>query len=508
MGLLDAAPVEDKQVGLALPDFFEKAIAREGGERPTFQLLIGGEWRGAQGSESFEIQSPIDGSAIGQAQSAGEEDVQAAIAAARGARDELRALPAAKRLAICERAAEILGERLDDFVEAITVDLGKTTSSAKSEASTTKERLELVREEVRKIFGEHLPGDWISDTEGKGAVVLREPVGTVAAIGPFNYPLFLAASKIIPALAAGNTVVAKAPSDAPVALVMFGRVFEEAGLPPGALNVITGSGGKIGNFLASHEDVSMISFTGSTGIGRALAEAAGPKPLHLELGGNAPAIVLGDADLDLAVEKSVEGAFKNSGQRCDAISRVLVEASVYDDYLPRALEEARNWRMGDPRAEVVKVGPLVSPEAAETVNGLVRDAIDKGAECLLGGNQEAAYHEPTVLAGVPLEADIAWEETFGPVLTIIRVDDLDAALEVSNRSRFGLDSAVFTTNIDKAWRAAKALQTGQVHINGAPQHGVGHFPFGGHKADSGIGREGLGYSIDECTMLKTVVMPM
>jgi acyl-CoA reductase-like NAD-dependent aldehyde dehydrogenase len=212
--------------------------------------------------------------------------------------------------------------------------------------------------------------------------------------------------------------------------------------------------------------------------------------------------------MDLAVEKSVEGAFKNSGQRCDAISRVLVEASVYDDYVPRALEEARGWRMGDPRAEAVKVGPLVSPGAAETVNGLVRDAIERGAECLLGGNQEAAYHEPTVLAGVPLDADIAWEETFGPVLTIIRVDDLDAALEVSNRSRFGLDSAVFTTNIDKAWRAAKALQTGQVHINGAPQHGVGHFPFGGHKADSGIGREGLGYSIDECTTLKTVVMPM
>ncbi len=508
MGLPDAAALAEREVAFEFSSFFDRAIAGDGGAQPTFRLLIGGEWREAESGETFELTSPIDGSTIGYAQSAGEDDVDSAIAAAREAREGFRALPAAKRLAICEHAAEILGERLEDFVDAITADLGKLSSSSRTEAATTKERLELVREEVRKIFGEHLPGDWISDTEGKGAVVLREPVGTVAAFGPFNYPLFLAAAKIIPALAAGNTVVAKAPSDDPTALIMFGRVFEEAGLPPGVLNVITGSGGRIGNHLASHEDVSMVSFTGSTGIGRKLAEVAGPKPLHLELGGNAAAIILADADMDLAVEKSVEGSFKNAGQRCDAVSRVLVEGPVYDDYVTRALEEARGWRMGDPRAEGVKVGPLVSPSAAETVKGLVDDAIDKGAECLLGGNQAAAYHEPTVLAGVPLEADILWEETFGPVLTIVRVYDLYSALEVSNRSRYGLDSAVFTTNLDNAWRAAKALEVGQVHVNGAPQHGVGHFPFGGHKPDSGIGREGLGYSIDECTMLKTVVMPM
>jgi glyceraldehyde-3-phosphate dehydrogenase [NAD(P)+] len=273
------------------------------------------------------------------------------------------------------------------------------------------------------------------------------------------------------------------------------------------LNVITGPGGEIGDLLAEHDDISMISFTGSSAVGRHIAKLASPKPLHLELGGNAAAIVLADADLDLAVEKSVLGAFKNAGQRCDAISRVLVEESVYDAFLEQALEEARQWQVGDPRAEGVQVGPLVNPGAAEAVSRLVADAAGKGARVLLGGEAEDSYYQPTVLADVPLEAEIVWEETFGPVLTLVRVADLDTALDVANRSRYGLDSAVFTASLDQAWKAAHALECGMVHVNDAPAHGVGHFPFGGHKPDSGIGREGLGYSIDEVTRVKTVVLP-
>jgi glyceraldehyde-3-phosphate dehydrogenase [NAD(P)+] len=451
--------------------------------------------------------SGLDGGTIARAAKAGRDDVEAAIAAARRARRGFTELPAAERLEICARAACIVEAHAGDFVAAIVTDLGKTPDQARSELHATRDRLRLVREEARKIFGDYIPGDWIGDTAGKSAVVLREPVGTVGAFGPFNYPLFLAVSKIIPAIVAGNTVVAKAPSDDPVAVVMFARVMEEAGLPPGVLNVITGPGGEIGELLASHPDVSMISFTGSSEVGRRIAAAAGPKPMHLELGGNAAAIVLADADLDLAVEKSVLGAFKNAGQRCDAISRVLVEESAYDAYVERALEEAERWTVGDPRAEGVKVGPLVNAKAAARVNRLVEDAVAKGARRLSGGEVADAYHQPTALVDVPLDADIAWEETFGPVLSVMPVADLDAALDVANRSRYGLDSAVFTSNLDKAWRAARALECGQVTVNDAPAHGVGHFPFGGHKPDSGIGREGLGYSIDECTVLKTVVMP-
>lgn len=498
--------VEDA-VRIDVPGFFQPAIGPGDGV-PETQLLVGGKWRAAAKGDVFEVRSPIDGIVIARAAKASAGDVEEAIAAARQAREGFRATPAAGRLEICARAAEILAEHAETFAGAIVADLGKTSEQAASEVKATRERLGLVREEVRKIFGEYIPGDWMDDSVGKSAVVLREPVGTVAAFGPFNYPLYLVASKIIPALAAGNTVVAKAPSEAPISLVLFARVLEEAGLPAGVLNVITGAGSEIGDLLASHADISMISFTGSTSVGRSIAASAGPKPMHLELGGNAAGIVLADADLDLAVEKTVLGAYKNAGQRCDAISRVLVEQSVYDEYVERALKEAEGWTVGDPRAEATKVGPLVNEKAANFVHKLVDDAVAKGARLLAGGDVDAAYHEPTVLADVPLDADIVWEETFGPVLTVLPVADLGTAIEVANRSRYGLDSSVFTSDLESAWRTARALECGQVTINDAPAHGVGHFPFGGRKPDSGVGREGLGYSIDECTVLKTVVMPV
>ena len=500
----------DIQIGepvrVEVGEFFRPAVV-PGEDVPALQLLIGGTWQPAANGDVFDVCSPIDGSLIARAAKASAEDVERAIAAARQSRESFRRMPAAERLDICVRAAALLEQHAGIVVDAIVADLGKTPEQATSEVQTTCERLSLVREEVRKIFGEYLPGDWMGETAGKAAVVLREPVGTVAAFGPFNYPLFLAASKIIPALAAGNTVVAKAPSEAPIPLVLFARVLEEAGLPPGVLDVITGRGSEIGELLASHEDVSMVSFTGSTSVGRSIAAHVGPKPLHLELGGNAAAIVLADSDLQLAVEKSVQGAFKNAGQRCDAIGRVLVEEAVYEEFVERALKEVEQWPVGDPRDEKTRVGPLVSEKAASRVGELIDDAVGQGARRLAGGGVSNAFVEPSVVVDVPLDAGILWEETFGPVLAVVRVGDLDEALRLCNRSRYGLDSAVFTGSLDKAWRAARALECGMVTINDAPAHGVGHFPYGGRKPDSGVGREGLGYSVDQCTVLKTVVMP-
>ncbi|PZR83720.1 MAG: hypothetical protein DLM65_01290 [Candidatus Aeolococcus gillhamiae] len=506
MGFLDDAPRSPEPVTIAPGDMFAPCIGGNG-EVPELRLLVGGKWREALGGETFDVHSPIDGSLVARAQKGGTDDLKAAIASARQARTGYRAMPAAERLALLQRAGTIVGDTADSLVDAIVADLGKTPEAARSEVEATATRLELVREEVRKIFGEYLPGDWIAETVGRSAVVLREPVGTVAAVGPFNYPLFLGASKIIPALAAGNTVVAKAPSDDPTALVLFARILEEAGLPPGVLNVVTGPGREMGDLLASHPDVSMISFTGSSAAGRRITEVAGPKQLHLELGGNAPAIVLADADLELAARQVALGAFKSAGQRCDAVSVALVAAEVYDALLERVVKEAVTWVAGDPRAEGVKLGPLVNDAAAARVQGLVADAVGHGAQVVAGGEVDGAYHQATVLAGVPLDAEIVWEETFGPVLPIVAVAGLDEALEVAGRSRYGLDSCVFTADLASAWQAARALECGTVHINNAPVHGVGHFPFGGRKPDSGIGREGLGYSIDECTVLKTVVLP-
>ncbi len=504
MSILDDAPKVAAPARLDRLDFLGAAAEWDSGT-PTFRFFLDGDWH--QADDTFDVTTPIDGSLLARVQRASTKDVEQAIDAAAQARARWAGTPAAERISLCEAAAGLMEERLDAVAAAITLDLGKTRSSSGSEASAAAERLAMVREEVRKITGEYLQGDWIPDTVGKQAFVLREPVGTIAAIGPFNYPLFLSASKIIPAIAAGNTVVAKAPSDAPVPLLLFARVLEDAGLPPGVLNVVTGSGSQIGDLLAQHPAVGMVSFTGSSQVGRRISEITGPKRLHLELGGNAAAIVLADADLEAAVAATVEGGYKSSGQRCDAISRVLVERSVYDDFVSRLVVQARSWTLGDPRAEDTKVGPLVSAKAAERVNGFVRDAVGKGAELLYGGQHEAAYHQPTVLANVPHTAEILWEEQFGPVLPVLPVDDANEALQIANQSRYGLDSAVFTSNLDRAWKVARGLQCGMVTINGAPAHGIGHFPFGGRKPDSGVGREGLGYSIDECTELKTVVMP-
>jgi acyl-CoA reductase-like NAD-dependent aldehyde dehydrogenase len=507
LSLLETAPKVDRRPVAVLDSIFEPIVDTVAGDVPTVGLLIDGTGQSASTGDTFEVVSPIDGSVIAHAQKGGVEDVERAIASAKEARSAIRDMPAAERIAICEDAAGIMRQHADAFADVVTVDLGKTTKAARSETDTTIQRLQLVREEVRKIFGEYLPGDWMPGTVGKRGIVLREPVGTVAAIGPFNYPLFIPAAKIIPAIAGGNSVVAKAPSDDPLPLLMFARVLEEAGLPPGALNVVTGPGGELGDALATSDDVGMVSFTGSTRAGKALARAAGPKPIHLELGGNAAAVVLADADLDATVPQTVSGALKGSGQRCSAVSRVLVVDELYDEYVAAALEQARDWVVGDPRADGVDIGPLVHDRAADNVEALVADAVEKGAELAHGGGRDGTYHEPTVLVDVPRTADIVWEETFGPVLTVVRVADEAEAIEVANGSRYGLDSAVFTRDLDAAWRVASALEVGMVAVNAAPSHGVGHFPFGGRTPDSGVGREGLGYSIDESSALKTVVLP-
>jgi glyceraldehyde-3-phosphate dehydrogenase [NAD(P)+] len=328
-------------------------------------------------------------------------------------------------------------------------------------------------------------------------------VGVVGAIGPFNYPLYIPAAKLIPALLSGNSVVLKPSSSTPISQLLLAHILEESGLPPGCLNVVTGPG-RLGTILAASEDVRMLSFTGSTETGKEIFRVSSIKQLHLELGGKGVAIVLDDSDIVLAAEKCVAGALKNSGQRCDAVSLILVDEKVADQFISNVLREVDKWVVGDPRHNEVKLGPLINSQQVERVRQLVDDAVDKGAKLLRGGRYFGCYFEPTVLDSVPLTAKIMWEETFGPVITIRRVRDESEALEIASQIRYGLDSCVFTSNFYRMWKIAKQLQTGAVTINDLPRHGVGYFPFGGIK-DSGIGREGIGYSIDEMTVLKTVV---
>jgi len=470
---------------------------------PEFKTFIDGSWTRSSEGTTFDLRTPIDGSVIARVQRCNESDLERAVRAAKENQRKIRSLAAIDRIEIMEEVARIVKNHADDFAMTITLEMGRAISESPGEVRAVAERLRLAMEDSRKVSGEYIPGDWSPDTVGKVAIVLREPVGVVGAIGPFNYPLFIPSAKVIPAILGANSVAVKPSSSTPISMLMMARAFQLAGLPEGVLNVVTGPG-YLGSLLAAHRDVGMVSFTGSTEVGREVARHGVGKMLHLELGGKAYAIVLDDADLKLSAAKCVEGAFRNAGQRCDAVSAVLVQESVADEFVEEVMKQVTEWRLGDPRDPSTKMGPLVNEQAAERVNGLVRDAVEKGSVLLHGGGRERAYHQPTVLDRVPESAKILWEETFGPVIPIVRVRDEEHALQIAERSRYGLDAAVFTNNFYRMWRVAKALRVGEVTVNDYPRHGVGFFPFGGVK-DSGLGREGIGYSIEEMMVIKTIV---
>ena len=493
---------EKRRVRLELSRMFDECYVEKEGI-PEFKLLIGGRWAESKGGGTLDVDTPIDDSVIARVQAATIEDVDLAVEKARDARRSIRDIPAIDRIDILNRARHIIEDHRQDFVNTLVLEAGKTPSNATGEVIASLNRVKMTMEEARSIFGEYVPGDWSEDTMAKFALVIHEPLGVIACVTPFNYPLFSAVAKVIPAMVAGNTVVVKPASDDPTVALLLGRVLQEAGIPDGAVNVLTGSGGTVGDRLVSHEDVRMVTLTGSTEVGKHVAAMTGMKKKHLELGGKGAAIVAGDADLALAAKKVLEGSFKYSGQRCDAISRAFVEESVAERFMELLKEELGSWKMGDPRDTGNNMGPLINPKAAERVQSLVNDAVEKGAALVSGGKHDRAYFEPTVLDFVPENARIATEETFGPVATVMRVRSVDEAIRRTNESKFGLDSCVFTNSLYTAWKVAKALEEGSVSVNDAPAHGVGYFPFGGNK-DSGMGREGVGYSIDEMTRIKTI----
>jgi len=472
-----------------------------------YKMFINGEWMESSNKQTFEVRNPYDNSFVGRVQKATKEDALRAIEAAFGAKQAMAKMEAIQRIELLDKIKDLVAEHREELIEMLIKEAGKPRTYSEGEVKATIERLHYACEETKIMYGEYIPGDLISGTSQKFALVSRKPVGVVLAICPFNYPLFISVSKIAPAIAAGNAVVCKAASDDPITLLMFTRIAEMAGIPKGGLNLITGGGGEIGDLLATHPKIDMISFTGSTSVGKHIASIAGMKPLHLELGGKSPAIVLEDADLDSAVKECAAGALKFSGQRCDALSRILVMESIADKFVQAIVNEVKGWKVGNPKEPDTKIGPLINENGIQKVEDLVKDALSKGAKLLAGGKRKGLFYEPTVLDHVTKNMRIAWEETFGPVVCIIRVKDMDDILKTANSSNYGLDASVFTQDIDKAVYLARNIESGTVTINGAPSHGVGNFPFGGDK-DSGMGREGLNYSIDEMTKLHTIVFNM
>lgn len=478
------------------------------GKERTFKNLINGEWVDSNSQNFIDIYSPIGESClVGKVPAMTTEEVDYAIETAKEAQKKWKNVPANERAEILHKAADILIEKLDDLTDVMMREIGKDNKSCKSEILRSVDYIRFTADTAKNMSGESIPGDSFPGfKKNKISVVTREPLGVVLAISPFNYPINLAASKIAPALAAGNTVVLKPATQGSLCGLYLAKVFQEAGVPSGVLNTVTGRGRDIGDYIVNHPKIDFINFTGSTEVGTRISKITTMVPLLMELGGKDAAIVLKDADLELAASNIVAGAYSYSGQRCTAVKRVLVVNEVADKLVEKIKEKVEKLTVGNPmELDAVDVVPLIDNKAADYVEELINDANLKGAKLLLGGNREGNLVYPTLFDNVTTDMRIAWEEPFGPILPIIRVKDKDEAVEIANESKYGLQSAVFTENIDEAFYIADRLEVGTVQVNNKTERGPDHFPFLGVKA-SGIGTQGIKYSIEAMSRPKATVI--
>jgi len=469
-----------------------------------FCNLFDGKWVEASSSKFLTILSPVDGSLVGRVPAMSREDVDRAIQNTKDSLPVWANTPIHERASVFYRAADLLEQHADEIAAVLTMEIAKDKKSAWFEVQRTADFFRYTADAGKSMAGEAISGDnFPGGSKNKVSYVSRVPLGTVLAISPFNYPINLSASKIAPALIGGNAVLLKPASQGAISALYLADILQEAGLPKGVLNTITGRGSEIGDYIVTHPGVNFINFTGSTAVGRRIAKEAGMVPLMLELGGKDAAIVLADADLDFAAQTIISGAYAYAGQRCTAVKRILATDSVADQLIPRLLEGIGKLKVGDPR-ENATIVPLINTQAADFVMGLIEDAAAKGAMVLTGGTREGDLITPTLVDQVTTEMRLAWEEPFGPVLPILRVKDIDEAIDIANRSEYGLQSSVFTKDIHDAFYIANRLEVGTVQINNKTERGPDHFPFLGVKA-SGMGTQGVKYAIEAMTRPKAIV---
>ncbi len=458
----------------------------------TYQSYIGGEWVSSSSGETYETFNPAHKSdVVGTFQSCTIGDTQTAIAAAKAAAEGWANTPAPRRGSILLKSLAIMERRGEELARAITIEEGKGIVDARGEIKRAMNIIEYAAGEGRRMFGYTTPSE-LPDTV---AYTIRRPMGVVAIITPWNFPLAIPAWKIAPALICGNAIVFKPASATPYAATLLTEVFEEAGIPPGVLNLITGSGGSVGNALVESPDISAISFTGSTEIGTRLYSrgAALLKKIQAEMGGKNAAIIMDDADLDKAVGGVVQGAFGSTGQRCTATSRVIVEDGIYDDFMKELVDRTSALTVGDGIDEAIDVAPLSSQNQLDTVMEYIGSGAEQGARLVIGGHRledgeyaDGYYVEPTIFEDVPLDSRIAQEEIFGPVLTVFKAKDVTEAVEISNSVEFGLSSSIYTKDLTVAYQYINTVETGMVHVNAPTLGGEVHLPFGGLKS-SGVG---------------------
>jgi acyl-CoA reductase-like NAD-dependent aldehyde dehydrogenase len=475
----------------------------------TYRNYIGGEWVDATSGETFESTNPATGELIGVFPKSTVEDTDRAVEAAKAAYESWRLVPAPKRAEILFRVAQSFVEHKDELTELMVQEMGKVRAEAGGDVQEAIDMTYYMAGEGRRMFGQTTP----SEMPDKFQMSVRLPVGVVGAITPWNFPIAIPSWKIAPALVCGDTVVFKPATDTPALGERFVEIFEEAGLPPGVLNIVHGGGSVVGERLVKHPDVPLISLTGSREVGIKTAENGAPflKHIHLELGGKNAIIVMDDADVDLAVDGILWSAFGTSGQRCTAASRVIVGSKVYEPLQSKLVERTEQLKLGYGLEEDVDVGPVINRSALDKIHSYTEIGQGEGAKLLTGGEiatenglDKGFFYRPTIFGDVDPEMRIAQEEIFGPTTALIRATDIDEAIRAANSVEFGLSSSIFTRDVNKAFRAMRDLNTGITYINAGTTGAEVHLPFGGTKATGNGHREAGQAALEFYTEWKSI----
>lgn len=465
------------------------------------KMLLAGQW--VDREEVFEVRDPDDDSVVDTVPRASAQDMEAAIEAAAAGFERTRRLAAHERMAILRTAADVIESAHEEYARAIAREGIKTIREARKEVTRCLQTLRLSAEEARRLEGETIAFDQMPGSENRMGFYQRVPIGVIGAITPFNDPLNLVAHKVGPALAGGNAIIVKPDSKTPLSALKLAEAIQQAEPPVGALQVVTGPGREIGDVLVKDPRVRMISFTGGLSTGRAIMNSVGLKKVGMELGSNAAVIVMDDADLDLALQANVSGAFWAAGQNCLHVQRLLLHEDIYDEFKDRFVTAAESYQLGPKLDETTDMGPLINEAAAEAVERMVSQAVEAGATLLTGGQRQGTSIQPTVLEEVPDDTDLSCEEVYGPVTVLYRFRDLEEAIARANDVNYGLQSGIFTRDLDGAFQAARELDCGGVMINDSTDYRLDAMPFGGVKG-SGLGREGIRFALQEMTEPKVV----
>jgi vanillin dehydrogenase len=481
-----------------------KAV-KAGDDARAYSLYIDGKWTPSADGAMADDFNPATGALFARVAQAGRADALRAVEAAHRARESWGRLIVSERAAILLRAADVLASKVDEIREVLIEESGSTFGKSMFEVFYCIDLLRSAAGDARHIFGETLP----HSAAGQIGMTVRQPLGVIAGIAPFNAPFLLAMKKVVLALAAGNCFVLKPSEETPVTGLKIAEIFHEAKLPAGVLNVVPGPAKDVGDVLLTDPRVRMITFTGSTRVGKLIAVEAARnlKKFTLEMGGKNPLIVLRDADVDYAVRAGCFGIYFHQGQVCMANSRIIVEAPVYDEFCEKFAARAKSYKVGDPHDPQTVIGPLIRSTQCAFIDEHVADASAKGAKVLTGGTHQGNFYQPTVIAGVTSEMRIYSEESFGPITSIIKVDSAEEALKIANDTSYGLSAGVITNDLQKAMDLALRLESGMVHINDTTVSDEPHAPFGGIK-NSGFGREGGNYSMEEMTELKWITIQL